>query len=111
MGWEKEAISACSAASAGVTARLNARQDQGALSAGQAWKMAARWHEIVEAQQKGRESPKQTGGGRAVLPACGNDGGIKRRCPEIAEGVGMVVPGKRMALVLAATSAGATARG
>ena len=40
----------------GDRARLNAREGSGALNAGQAWKMAARWHELVGAQQRGRVS-------------------------------------------------------
>jgi len=40
----------------GDRARLNARVEPGALSAGQAWKMEARCHELVWAQQRGRVS-------------------------------------------------------
>ncbi len=31
---------------------VNAREGLGTLSAGQAWKMAARWHELVRTQER-----------------------------------------------------------
>ena len=56
-GWlrrEKEAIRACSRICRGDRARLDAREGSGALSVGQAWKMAARWHELVGMQERAR---------------------------------------------------------
>ena len=53
---KSDATQACSHIFRVDRARLNARVGPGALSAGQAWKMAARWHEIVEMRERGPES-------------------------------------------------------
>ena len=59
-----DGICACSAAPAGGDrARLNAREGPGALSAGRAGNMAARWHELVRTQERGHESPERAAGG------------------------------------------------
>ncbi len=54
IGQKKNGIRACSRICRGDRARLNAREGSGALHAGRAGKMAARWHEIVEAQKRAR---------------------------------------------------------
>ena len=55
-GWDDEWFGleypASSRICRGDRARLNAREGPGALSAGRAWKMAARWHELVEAHER-----------------------------------------------------------
>jgi len=72
--------------------------------------MAARWHELVGMQEKGPDHPSGLVGASSIAGGRGN-GWKKERCPEIARGGGMVGPGKRMASVLAAAPAEATARG
>jgi len=50
----------------GDRARLSARDGPGALSAGWAWKMATRWHELVGMQERGNESPRLAGGASSI---------------------------------------------
>lgn len=74
MGWKRNGIRACRRTCGDDRARLNAREGSGALSAGQAGKMAVRWHELVEAREKGPESHYKMREGRASSPMEGRLG-------------------------------------
>jgi len=68
---EPNGIRACCRICRGDRARLNAREGSGALSAGRAGKMAARWHELVGAQEWARIA--RTGRGGASSLAVGRE--------------------------------------
>jgi hypothetical protein len=67
LGRKKVDIFACRRVCQSDRARLNARVGLGALNAGQAWKMAARWHELVEAHERGPNCSSEMRGGASRL--------------------------------------------
>jgi len=81
-GWagKRDSIQACSRICRGDRARLNARKGLGTLSAGQAWKMATWWHELVEVQERSLSRPSGLGG--AEHPQ-GGLGGTGAHCREL----------------------------
>ena len=104
------ALVLAAAPAVGDRTRLNAREGSGALSAGQAWKMAARWHELVGMQERGRQSPERAEGGEQHSRRAGR-WRDQEKGPRDSMRRRDGCTGKGMAIVLAAASAGVTVRG